>query len=52
MIELDGTQPLKLFGTKAGERPFPEPYIPEVDVGKVLVNSIQSIYLHFIGVII
>ena len=52
MLELDGTQPLKVFGTNAGERPFPKPYIPEIDVGKVLGDSIQSIYLQFIGLII
>ena len=36
MLELDGTQHLKVFGTKAGERPFLAPYRPEIDVTKVL----------------
>ena len=52
MLELDGTQPLKVFGTKAGEIPFPSPYIPEIDVMKVIGDYLQSLYLQFIGVII
>ena len=51
MLDLDGTQHLKVFGTKAGERPFLAPYIPEIDVTKVPGNDLQSRYLQFIGVL-
>ena len=51
MLELDGTQHLKVFGTKAGERPFLEPYRPEIDVTKVIGDDIQSRYLQIIGVL-
>ena len=49
MIELDGNQPLKLFGTKVGKRPFLAPYKPEIDVTKVLGDDLQSCYLQLIG---
>lgn len=51
MLEQEGTQPLKVFGTKAGERPFPAPYRPEVDVTKVLGDDLHSRYLQLIGVL-
>mmetsp|Transcript_15996 Transcript_15996/g.23839 ORF Transcript_15996/g.23839 Transcript_15996/m.23839 type:complete len:1130 (+) Transcript_15996:7540-10929(+) len=51
MLELEGTQPLKVFGAKAGERPFPAPYRPEVDVTKVLGDDLHSRYLQLIGVL-
>ena len=41
MLEIDGTQPLKLFGTKAGKRPYPAPYRPKIDVTKVLGDDPQ-----------
>ena len=51
MLELDGTQPLKVFGTKAGERPFMSPYRPEIDVMKILGDDIQYRYLQLIGLL-
>ena len=39
-LELDGTQHLKVFGTKEGERPFPAPYKPEIDVMKLLGDEL------------
>ena len=42
IIDLNGTQPLKVFGTKAGKRPFPTPYRSKIDVTKVLGDDIQS----------
>ena len=48
IIDLNGTQPLKVFGTKAGKRPFLAPCRPEIDVKKVLGNDIQYIYLQLI----
>ena len=51
MLELYGTQPLKVFGTKAGEIKFPAPYKSEIDVMKVLGDDIKSRYLHLIGVL-
>ena len=51
MLELDGIQTLKLFGARAGERPFPEPYRPEIDVTKVIEDDIQYRYLQLIVVL-
>ena len=42
---------MKVFGTEAGERPFPAPYRPEVDVTKVLGDELHSRYLQLIGVL-
>ena len=52
ILELYGTQPLKLFGNKAGKRTLPEPYRPEIDVTKFLEDDIQSWYLKLIVVLI
>ena len=43
---------MKVFGTKASERPFQEPYRPEMDVAKILGDGIQYWYLKLTGVII
>ena len=51
MLEMEGSQPLKVFGSKAGERPYPAPYRPEVDVTKVLGDDLHSRYLQLIGVL-
>ena len=51
MLELDGTQPLKVFGTKAGERQFLSRYRPGIDVTKVLGDGIQYTYIQLIGVL-
>ena len=48
---LDGDQHLKVFGTKAGERPFLAPCRPEIDVTKVPGDDLQYRYLQFIGVL-
>ena len=51
MLELDRDQHLKVFGTKAGERPFLAPCRPEIDVTKVIGDDLQSRYLQIIGVL-
>ena len=51
MLELDGNQHLKVFGTKEGERPFPAPYRPEIDMTKVIGDDLQSRYLQIIVVL-
>ena len=43
---------MKVLGAKAGERPFPAPYRPSIDVTKVLGDYLQSLYLQLIGVLI
>ena len=40
-----------MFGTKSGERPFLEPYIPEIGVTKVFKNDLQYRYLLLMGVL-
>ena len=49
MLELYGNEPLKVFGTKACEITFPEPYRPEIDALKVLGGEFQSRHLQLIG---
>ena len=52
MLELYGTQPLKMFGTKEGKRPFITPYRPEIGVTKVHGDDPRSRHLHLIGILI
>ena len=51
MLELDGTQYLKVFGTKAGKIQFLEPYRPESGVTKFLGGDLKSNYLQLIRVL-
>ena len=51
MLEMEGTQPLNVFCSKAGEQPYPAPYRPEVDITKVLGDDLHSRYLQVIGVL-
>ena len=51
MLELYGTQPLKVFVIKAGKRPFTAPYRPEIDATKVIGGDLQSWYIQLIGVL-
>ena len=51
MFDLYGTHHLKVFGTKAGETPFLEPYTPEIDVTKVPGDDLQYRYLQYIGLL-
>ena len=41
----DGSQPLKIFGKKAVEWPFPSNYRPELDVSPVGDDTLMSRYL-------
>ena len=41
----DGAEPLNIFGKKAGERPFPSKYRPELDVSPVSGDTLMSWYL-------
>ena len=50
-LEKDGVSPLKVFGKKSGERPFPSNYRPELDVSPVLNEEMQSRYLQLIGIL-
>ena len=51
MLEKEGASPLKVFGKKAGERPFPSNYRPELDVSPMLDDQLQSRYLQLIGIL-
>ena len=37
MLYRDGTNPLRIFGKKAGVRPYPVEYKPNVDVSKITI---------------
>ena len=50
-ISRDGARLLKIFGKKAGERPFPLNYRPELDVSPVSDDTLMSRYLQLIGVL-
>ena len=50
-LERDGAQPLKVFGKKSGERPFPANYRPELDVSPTLDDELSNRYLQMIGVL-
>ena len=50
-LACDGAHPLKMFGNKAGERPFPSNYCPKLDVSPVSDNTLMSRYLQLIGVL-
>ena len=50
-LEGENMQPLKFFGKKAGERPFPAQYRPEVDTTPVLSEEKQPRYLQLIGIL-
>ena len=44
----DGAWPLKIFGNKSVERPFPLNYRPELDVSPVGDDTLMSRYLQLI----
>lgn len=50
-LRRDGVSPLKVFGKKAGERPFPANYRPELDVSPLLGEELHSRYLQLIGIL-
>ena len=47
----DGDQPLKIFGKKAGERPFISNYRTKLYLSPVSDNTLMSRYLQQIGVL-
>ena len=47
----EGARPLKIFVKKAGERPFPSYYLPELDVSPVIDDTLMSRYLKLVGVL-
>lgn len=49
--EINDGSPLKKYGKKAGERPFPEKYRPEVDTSPELNEDLASRYLQLIGML-
>ena len=50
-LDCDGAQRLKIFEKKAGERPFPSNYRPELDVSPVSDDALISQYLQLIEVL-
>ena len=44
----DGAHPLKIFGKKAGERPFTLNYRPKLDLSPVSDDTLMSLYLELI----
>ena len=50
-LEKEGSNPLRTFGKKAGERPYPVDYLPEVDTSPELGNDIGNKYFQFIGIL-
>ena len=51
ILQNDGAAPLKIFGKRAGERPFPSNYRPELDVSPVLNDVLSNRYLQLIGIL-
>ena len=50
-LKNDGAAPLKVFGKRAGERPFPANYRPELDVSPLLKDELANRYLQLIGIL-
>ena len=49
MLEKEKTRPLRTYGKRSGERPFPVTYRPEIDVSPILGDKLSSRYLQLIG---
>ena len=50
-LEKEGSRPLRTYGKRAGERPFPVDYRPEVDVSPELGDELGNRYLQLIGIL-
>ena len=49
LLSNEGSIPLRSYGKKAGERPFPVKYRPEVDVSPELGEELTNRYMQLIG---
>ena len=47
----EGTSPLRTYGKRSGERPFPVSYRPEIDTTPELKDKLASRYLQLIGIL-
>ena len=50
-LEKDGSSPLKTYGKRSGERPFPVDYRPEIDITPELGDELTTRYLQLIGIL-
>ena len=50
-LERDKAPPLKTYGKRSGERPFPVQYRPEIDTTPELGDELANRYLQLIGVL-
>ena len=50
-LQKDGAAPLQIFEKRAGERPFPSYYRPELDVSPVSNEVSSNRYLQLIGIL-
>ena len=50
-LERDKAPPLRTYGKRAGERPFPINYRPEIDTSPELGDELGSRYLQLIGIL-
>ena len=51
MLQRDGARPLQIFGKKAGVRPHPVEYKPDIDVSKERSANLIHRYIQLIGVL-
>ena len=47
----EGKPPLKTYGKKSGDRPFPLNYRPEIDMLPELCETLQTRFLQLIGIL-
>jgi hypothetical protein len=50
-LEKEGVPPLKTYGKRNGDRPFPASYRPEIDTSPELGDELSSRYLQLIGIL-
>ena len=50
-LDKEGKPPLRTYGKKAGDRPFPLNYRPEIDVSPELGETLQTRVLQLIGIL-
>lgn len=50
-LEKDKAPPLRTYGKRSGERPFPASYRPEIDTSPLLGDDLTTRYMQLIGVL-
>ena len=50
-LEQDKAPPLRTYGKKSGERPFPVSYRPEIDTSPALGDELTTRYMQLIGIL-